>query len=267
MEASIITDSVSFDDVRLTTFVLRYPRFIHSELLTHRVFSRNASSSRAIPLVKFIQQVKNDPAIPIHWGRNESGMQASEEIDSDHIETAKNIWVASAESALIYATKLGALGLHKQVVNRILEPYQFISVVLTGTNFLNFFNLRTHEAAQPEIRALALKMQKEYNEHIPTKTDSWHLPFILESEKQLDIEIIKKVSVARCARVSYNNHDNSAPSIEKDQNLYSKLLESKHLSPFEHIACPDDPTKYFGNFRGWKQLRKFIIGESGEFPK
>ena len=157
IEAKIIADSINSLGHRITTMQLKYPRFIHSEFLTHRVFSRNASSSRAIPVAKMIDQVWNDPAMPVHWGQNKSGMQAEQEIQ--HVMHAKDLWFQASKSAAELAQRMNEIGLHKQVVNRILEPFQWIHVVVTATEWDNFFELRNHPAAQPEIQELAQQMQ------------------------------------------------------------------------------------------------------------
>jgi thymidylate synthase ThyX len=80
ISAKIIADSISESEYgdRITTFELEYPRFIHGELMTHRLFSRNAASSRAIPINKMMDQVLTAPAMPVEWGLNKSGMQAEE---------------------------------------------------------------------------------------------------------------------------------------------------------------------------------------------
>ena len=124
IEASVVLDSVSPDGHRLTTFKLRYPRWIHSEFLTHRVFSRNSSSSRAVPVRKRIAEVR-DPnlrATPIYWGKNQGGMQADVEMDAWAIHEAKKRWQLAALSAAIHAEQLDRLGMHKQLVNRLLSP-------------------------------------------------------------------------------------------------------------------------------------------------
>ena len=157
-EVKILADSISPQGKRITTFQLKYWRGIHAELLTHRVFSRNASSSRAIPVAKMIEQVRQDPAMPIHWGANQSGMQAHKELQGEDRRKAMEQWFTAAEMASDIAEEMTKIGLHKQVANRILEPFQYISVVLTATDFDNWFELRDHEDAQPEIRELAREM-------------------------------------------------------------------------------------------------------------
>ena len=112
--AVVIADSISDQDIRITTFQLRYWRAIHAELMTHRVFSRNAGSSRAKPSQAIITQVRTDPSGPLHWGANESGMQASTELTFEQIAKAKDEWYKAASSAALNATNLLNMGLHKQ---------------------------------------------------------------------------------------------------------------------------------------------------------
>lgn len=263
IKAKIITDSINLNGVRLTTMQLKYHRFIHSEFMTHRVFSRNASSSRAIPVMKMIEQVETDPAIPVHWGRNQSGMQAKGELDEYSISIAKNDWLSAAKSAAESARLLSLLGLHKQVINRLLEPFQWIHVVVTATEWDNFYALRDHPDAQPEIQALAQAMKEAHNNSAPTLLEDgeWHLPYIKSYEHELyTYQDLLKFSAARCARVSYLNHDKSDPSPEKDIDLHDKLTQSNppHMSPVEHQAQSRLEDKFFANFRGWKQYRTYL---------
>jgi thymidylate synthase ThyX len=154
-EVKIILDSVSPDGARLTTLTAKYPRFIHAEMLTHRVFSRNTSSSRAIPMAKLRQQVIDDPVIPIHWGRNQPGMQASEEIGQIERHEANRLWRVACAQAIATHRKMEALGLHKQVANRVLEPFLWTTCLISSTTWENFLTLRRDKDAQPEMQKIA----------------------------------------------------------------------------------------------------------------
>jgi thymidylate synthase ThyX len=267
--AKVIEDSVAESNgVRLTTLQLQYPRFIHAEFMTHRVFSRNASSSRAIPVAKVIEQVRTDPAMPIHWGKNQPGMQANEELQGDERAQAIRQWKLAAERAADCANIMNTLGVHKQVANRLLEPFQYMHVIVTATEWLNFFDLRAHPDAQPEIHALALVMRHAFEQSKPNtlREDDWHLPYVTRQERLENfgnVELLLKISAARCARVSYLTHDGQTPSIEKDIALYDRLVGSVplHASPIEHQATPmgkDGQDLWSGNFRGWTQYRKIV---------
>jgi thymidylate synthase ThyX len=257
--AEVLLDSVSPANVRLTTFVLTYPRFVHAELLTHRVFSRNASSSRAIPVKKLIDQVADEPVLPVWWGRNQPGMQARDELDADMKATAQAIWLEQRDVAVAAARRLVDLGSHKQIVNRILEPWMWITVVLSGTTFDNFFWLRCHQDAQPEIRTLAELMREAYRASAPRSlaAGDWHLPFLRDDDTGLPLEAQRKVAVARCARVSYLTHF-GVRDVEKDLELHDRLLVDQHLSPFEHVAMACGEPISDGNFTGWRQYRSLI---------
>jgi thymidylate synthase ThyX len=250
--AKIILDSLSPIGRRLTTMQLCYPRFIHAEFMTHRVFSRNASSSRAIPVAKMIEQVRTDPAMPIHWGKNQPGMQANEQL-SDPSEAIRT-WKRAARSAADIAATMNDLGLHKQVANRILEPFQHMHVIVTATDWDNFFKLRLHPDAEPNIQRLAEEMKMAMNASVPVER-TVHLPYIKESELFLDQEAAAMVSAARCARVSYLTHDGATPDKDKDMELALRLKEAGHASPFEHPAFADDMPFMTANFRGWKSFR------------
>lgn len=261
----------------LLTMQLRYPRFIHSEFMTHRVFSRNASSSRAIPVARILDQVVNDPAMPIHWGKNQAGMQADEQSDAMvklamGEVTAEEAWRHAGHAAAVIAKAMSDAGYHKQVVNRILEPFQFISVIVTATEWENFFELRDHPDAQPEIRELAAVMKKAIEQAVPRPLiyGEWHLPYVNDMERGIyNNDSLCKLSAARCARVSYLKHDGSTPTPADDFDLFDRLVGSKplHASPIEHQATPDhfdmphnpgqwSNRNYWGNFVGWVQNRK-----------
>lgn len=264
-QAKVIKSSIGVNGGPiLTTLQLRYPRFIHAEFLTHRVFSRNASSSRAIPVKKMLAQVWNDPAGPIHWGKNQAGMQARETLAGWRLKVAKSLWNLAGKAMCAAVWGLDKIGLHKQVANRLLEPWQFISVIVTATEWDNFFALRDHPDAQPEIKALAVAMKMAMNECVPQTLahGQWHLPYVASSEEcDFDTDTQLKISAARCARVSYLTHEGRTPSVKADKELHDKLVggDPIHASPIEHQA------KYVGkvvpkhlrsNLQGWVQYRK-----------
>lgn len=275
INSKIVADSIGPNGKRITTFVLTYPRFIHSEFMTHRMFSRNASSSRAIPVKKQIQMVIDNPAIPIAFTKNQKGMQGGEALSGDEHKAAVAAWLEARDRAVEMANKLSDLEVHKQYANRILEPFAHITVVCTSTEWANFFALRCHPAAQPEIRMLAVLMWEAYELQTPTelKAGEYHLPFVSEEDKLAIAEHLRtdenfiKMSVARCARVSYLNHEGKKPTLEEDAALYDRLLGNVpiHASPAEHQACavPSMYTKYqSGNFNGWIQYRKTLKNEN-----
>lgn len=276
-EATIIADSISPQGVRLTTFQLVYPRYIHAEVMTHRVFSRNASSSRAIPVKKLAQLALDEMVYPIRWGKNQPGMQAANEDLSDHDRAiAGEIWNGMAEACARGAAELAGLGLHKQWANRPLEWFSNIRVVLTTTDLSNWDELRYHPDAQPEIYELARVMREAAANSAPKllMPGEWHLPYVLDTERAaFSLATLKKISTARCARVSYLTHDGKMPSPEKDIGLYMQLVGSRplHASPAEHQATPDTVRKFLpsvfgkykrpelhGNLTGWCQHRKQI---------
>jgi thymidylate synthase ThyX len=267
--ARILLDSLAPNGVRLTTMEARYPRFIHSEMMTHRVFSRNAASSRAIPIKKMIAAVREDPAMPIFWGKNQSGMSARSEISVEARRLAEAEWQAALQNALRTAEQLSdsAIDLHKQLVNRILEPFAWITVIITATEWSNFFTQRCHEDAQPEIAHIAALMLDGYRASRPALVGpgGWHTPLIQDDERLLPVEMLKQISVARCARVSYLTHDGKRDP-QKDVELFERLVEggaNGHWSPFEHVATPaEDAGVRSGNLRGWHQFRKSFPQEN-----
>lgn len=307
IEAHIAADSVNPAGNRLTTWVLKYPRSIHSELMTHRVFSRNSASSRAIPISKMIQRVIDDPFVPHWWGKAQPGMQAYEEIDDKKKQLAVKLWLkardqtlevirgfgdASSEGAEA-ADNLLSLGLHKQVVNRLLEPWMHIEIVLSATEWNNWFLLRDEAAAEPHIRELAHTMRQMYLAHEPVLKSGlpggcrmtsegvlqtsgqsaaweqfWHVPFGSLDQNVVGAPAVMnriKESIAHCAWVSYLNEWRQGYTQADVDRVYDSLLSAQpiHASPAEHVAVACDGPHRHGNFTGWCQWRKFLPGESG----
>lgn len=241
--AKIIADSISDGCPRITTMQLRYHRFIHPEVMAHRAFSRNAGSSRAKPVARLIQDVIDDPAIPIHWGSEQKGMQAGDELQS-----GEWYWLNARNYAVDYAKMMAEQGYHKQIVNRLLEPFSHIDVLVTSTEWNNFFELRDHKDAQPEIQALAKAMRIAMEGSTPTDVGDrgWHSPYSSNL----------KISVACCASVSYKTVDGSDMTSDRANRIFDKLMTKPfHASPFEHqaMACMG---RNSGNFTGWVQYRE-----------
>jgi thymidylate synthase ThyX len=274
--AKIIADSINEEGNRLTTLEVVMHRFVLAEFNTHRAFSRNSASSRAIPINKQIDKVLNDPAIPLSWGKNQKGMQAEEELDIESATAAKMNWLVARDMAVDQALILSKLGVHKQIVNRLLEPFLWHTAIVSSTEWDNFFMQRCSPLAQPEIQAVAYAISIAINDSLPNKLKQgdWHLPYISTHELQITselhsdvIDILRKVSVARCARVSYLTHDGER-DIKEDLKMYERLAAAlpPHSSPFEHVATPDtNVTKYNkeifgGNFKGWTQMRHMVFG-------
>lgn len=268
IEAKMIKDSISKAGVRICTLQLKYNRYIHGEVMTHRVFSRNASSSRAIPVKTMLSQVWNDPAMPTYWGSNKPGMQAGKALGPLKSGLQSLLWKTSAKVACIFAWAMMKGGLHKQWANRILEPWQYIHVILTSTEWDNFMELRDHPDAQPEILELARRIKNAMETSTPTvlQEDEWHLPYVNEEEQKMyHLDDLMKISVARCCRVSYLKHDGTKSSMIEDLKLFDRLVGAKpwHSSPLEHQATPmRSKTKFSGNLRGWYQYRKLFEKEN-----
>lgn len=241
---------------RIYTFELEYPRFIHAEFMTHRVFSRNAASSRAIPITKVIEDIENNPAQPVWYGKKQSGMQAKEELNSVDIEFSKEVLQDIRNETISAAIRLDSLGLHKQLTNRILEPYQMIKVIMTTTHLENWFWLRDDDDAQPEIQVLAQVMQQAIEDYWTNQTiqvlreGQWHLPYVHTEKTRDDDQLYfdelgnliglaeaKMISSSCCAQISYRKNDGS---LEKAEDIFKRLIESErvHASPTEHQATP-----------------------------
>ena len=298
-EAKVLADSVSPAGQRLTTLEATFPRFVLSEFNTHRVFSRNSASSRAIPVAKQLRRLLDDPYVPIEFGSNKPGMQAGPPLTGAARDAAEAEWLRARDDAVRHVLGLitspanvasfedlhecleaaqGSLkeppaewlNVHKQVANRLLEPFMWHTVIVSSTTWENFFNLRCHPDAQPEIRLIATKMREAVERSVPTRLepDEWHLPLVGEAEREeaSSAEELAKISIGRCARVSYLTHDGTR-DLAADIALYDRLAESGHMSPMEHVARPMTPAElgqgeWSGNFQGWIAYRKLIPGES-----
>lgn len=262
----------------IVTFELVYPRMVHAEFLTHRMFSRNAASSRAIPIAKVIEMVRTAPAMPSHWGRNQPGMQAREELTGFERDAVQELWIDAAFSAADIAEQMDALGAHKQVANRIMEPFQWMKVVLTYTEGANWYWLRDHVDADPTIAELARKMWTAISDKTPFEIHpgEWHVPYVnrvrtagglkylteiyvsddnFESQ-WLTLDQALAVSSSCCAQVSYRTLD---LSLSKAEMIYGRLVESEpvHASPFEHQATPMviyNPSNMKNEFKDWVNI-------------
>lgn len=308
--ARIVADSVSPGGHRLTTVQVRYPRIIHAEVKTHRKISRNpetvliegdvsilddrslsrnARSSRAVPVQRLLSEVDETPYMPA-FARNQPGMQAGEPLDRIAGVKAECVWQDAAGAAVRAARELLALGVHKQWANRLLEPFGFIDVVMSATDWENFFSLRCHSAAQPEMQDLAnaIRLVRERSRPNKLNPGEWHLPYVDQLEEYIAVinfladnqslvltplEVMKRLSVVRCARVSYRPHNGEPGSVATDLDRYDSLVNSSpvHASPAEHQATPDtrhdllagewSNADLHGNLTGWVQLRKCLRGE------
>jgi len=303
--AKIIADSVSEDGYRVTTMEVRFHRFVLAEFNTHRVFSRNSASSRARPFAKVVAQIRDDPAVPLVWPHEQKGMQGGESLSEVEVEVVENAWLSARDAAVRHAGALAEVGLHKSLVNRLLEPWGWHTVVVTATEWDNFFEQRCSPLAQPEIRVAAEMMREVYQASIPDEivTGEWHLPYIepedrdavrslLDSEAKFSTETdaaLAQISAARCARVSYLTQDGKR-DIQEDLNLYQRLVSASpwHGSPLEHVATPwtanverldytfrDVEGNWrriiriapkYGNLLGWRQLRLEIEAAHQDIP-
>lgn len=263
-EAKVIADSMNPAGVRLTTMEATFPRFVLPQLLNHRMFSRSTTSSRAQGIQGRMTQVLDHPVIP-SFGSNQKGMQAGEPLSGADLEAATKSWLDARTAAVHQARRLQRLGVHKEVANRLLEPWTWTTTVISSTTWSNFFNLRCEEEGpQVEIRDLALAMRDALSGSVPAAMPlgGYHTPYVTPSPQGATQEEIE-VSVARCARASYNTQAVDRP-VEDDLNLYKRLVEESHASPLEHVAMAADG-QWSGNFGwGWRQMRDIMEGMNHE---
>ena len=265
--ATIIADSYTEKGTRVTTMQLRMHRFILAEFNTHRMFSRNTSSSRAIPTKKLRRMVLEHPAMPVEWGLNVKGMQAHNVIGPVEEQQAIEIWKRAAANAVGSAEEMEKVGVHKQVTNRLLEPFMWANTIVTATEWDNFYCLRAHKDAQPEFRVLAELMRTAMEESTPrlVKVGDWHLPYAPESDLTLRARQLQ--SVARCARVSYLTFDGKESSLTDDIRLARSLRSAGHMSPFEHQCRVGFERKYYYNLRGFASYRHELERKEGTVSK
>jgi hypothetical protein len=282
ISARSILASVSPEGIRIDTIVARYPLWIHAELMTHRAFSRNAASNRAIPFARMAATVRADPAVPLFWTSEQKGMQGQEIEDPAIRERANTIWNRALREALDAAEALSELGIHKQAANRLLMPFQHITVQITSTDWANFDALRDHPDAEPHMRELAatIKDARRAATLQPVGFGDWHLPWVTPEERErLRLWPQQTLSVARSASISYDTVDGQWMTLERAQSLVAKLMAAPpnpvHASPFEHQAMPDrwDPYRktweskdVHGNLFGWMQYRKMLTREAVSDP-
>jgi len=253
----ILADSMNPDGNRLISLEVNMPKFLVAQYNTHRAFSRNSASSRAVPVSRMIERVKEDPFIPDVWGSNKRGMQAGGTIEDQQSQAASMIWHNAMHTALEHASRLSELNVHKQLANRLLEPFMWTTVLVTATDWDNFFRLRLDHAAQPEMQRVAQTMRDAIDASNPVQLGwgQWHYPYpayIPPGSTDVDITYIM---AARAARLSYLSH-NGNQSAEDDIRLGKELWEQKHLSPFEHSAKAY-PGRHH-NLNGWHSLRAQI---------
>ena len=272
IKAEIVADSVFHNGIRITTALATYPLMVHPEFMTHKVIGKCASSSRAIPFTTMVMRAIKDPAMPVSFGKNQKGMQAGAELKGFRLWLVKQIWRKARWPVIGFAYTMHGLGVHKQVVNRLLAPWTHITVVMTSVYWDNFFNLRCHEAADPTMRALAeaLWVAREASVPVKLKEGEWHLPFVTAEELEMyDHDQVLKISAERCARTSYGTNGGK---VDVNFRLFNQLVGSTpvHASPLEHQATGDTKTRsgywkrpeLHGNLTGCIQHRKLTPNEA-----
>jgi thymidylate synthase ThyX len=299
--AKIVADSVNQWGNRLTTFEVVIPRIILAEWNTHRMFTRNSASSRAIPVKKMLDMVANNPYVPTTWGKNQKGMQAAEEILGEDALASERSWLRARDWAMQEANMLMEIGVHKQTANRLLEPFMWHTIINSATEMSNFYGLRDDKMAHPDIQITAGLMRDVTKQSEPKllKYDQWHLPLVTQDEwtvaheRSAELRELIAICTGRCARVSYLTHEGKRDPNE-DVRLHDGLLGNGHMSPLEHAARPMNTVEYhdyfsqpkmlwypehgrfiqeqnakganvythfLGNYQGWIQYRKLINHE------
>lgn len=284
---NLIADSVNYaTGVRLCTFqLIDVPKFVLFDISRHRTFSFSVESSRAIPVKKLVERVRNETFIPEVWGSNQAGMGEGAPLSEDDSIQANHAWGYAARACANVSEELAGLNVHKHHANRPMDWIAPISFIFTSCNagIENFLKLRLPYGVQPELRFIASRAQELYDTSEPKVLEpgDWHLPFITQEDwdEHRDVTALRIISAARCARTSYARMGEVFP-FEKDRELvYDRLVKYGHWSPLEHQAMAlsvaqvqNDRWDYYvtgeqsilSNFHPcWKQWRKLFRDESG----
>lgn len=277
ISAKIVAHSKSsVDGKEIVTYEVTHHRWILAEINKHRLFSNNYQSSRAVPVGKVLEQVRESPAMPIHWGAKQSGMQADNEVENwDSFGQGEYQWLGAMVHACDRADVMNDQGYHKQIVNRLTEPFQMIKGVITATELDNFFYLRRHPDAQPEIRELADCMWEALQQSEPQvlKPGEWHLPYVktfrasygdagLEYHAErigVTLHEALRISAASVAQVSFRKLDQSSEKVDK---VWGMLVDTEqpHAVCLEHQATPmpEVQPKIYFNGRGDVEIKDYI---------
>lgn len=271
--AKVMADSINVSGQRITTLEVRFPRIILAEVNTHRMVAKNGASSRAIPFTKRLAAIQDDPFIPMRWGREQKGMEAGEEVE--HPEAVREIWLKARDEAVEHAIGLASGGLHKNLCNRLIEPFAWMTMVWTATNYANLTFQRDHRAAEDHFQILGACVRSALISSGPSPLHfgEWHMPYIRPDDYQavwsmaheqepIRQDYLRKISAARCARVSYETQD-GVRDVLADLGLFSRLVvrdeyetEPGHWSPLEHVCMALATPERIGPFTGWFPLRK-----------
>lgn len=250
----------------IITFELEFPRIVLAEFNTHNALSKNSSSSRAIPVLTMLEQVRKSPSMPIRFGAANKGMQDAGEhndlvIVSNELAESwggmypDDAWYYAANQAADLAQAFHEAGYAKQICNRLIEPFQRMKVVMTATELANFLWLRDHQAADPTIEALAKEIKRAYinSEAVELDVGDWHVPYFGGEGVGywlkgcgIDLQEALDISASCAAQASYRKLDDSlekAKSVVERLNLGVDINEPMHVSPTEHQATPIAETK------------------------
>lgn len=270
IQSKIIKDTLNaYSDDRIVTFELVLPKYLVAEVNKHTVLHNSCQSSRAVPVAKMIQSVEENPFIPYYWQKPHKGMQGYEYYTNENkISQLREEWLNARDNAVITAKKLQN-EVSKQTINRLLEPFMYVKMVLTGTEFGNFFNQRcpiflnnkgnkvksrtglgfgvdftsTKGQADIHLQILAEMMHNEmyYNSN-PVESFE-HIPYDIGKEYPLEARL--HYSASQCARISFTTiTDDKQFSLERNLQLAQGLIVEGHAEPFSHQAIGMNDNTY-----------------------
>lgn len=292
--AKIIADSIGPNGVRLTTMEFDIWKPLLAEFNTHGLLGvRNFPSSRAIPWPKMREKIITNPHVPM-FRKNNPGMQPGTPLSVAEQELAAEEWLCLRDQVLLSVEFMGdkaGLNIHKQWLNRALEPWITVTGIVTATEWDNFFNLRLelnddgYPMAQDEFYFMTRAMRKALDHSTPKalQPGDWHLPYIMDHHETCNAlnsigvessdENVAMVSAGRCATVSYDNLGSGVDHIKDYKRATDQLLPFGHMSVFGHQAkCLEKvdflgydvftEDRFSGQLRGWHQFRKMLPNEA-----
>lgn len=262
ISATILADSVSPRGIRLVTLEVNVPMVMQPQILRHRDFSFSVQSTRAVPTPVQVARVRENPFVPMRWGRVEKGMVASDVLNEVEESLARETWLLDMDRACRSAENLNEIGVHQEVAARVLMPYAWCRMIISSTQWDNFEGLRTYDPTvqgETEATGRAMIAALAGSDPKPLEPGQWHLPLVTEEEEEEwgnESPKARLVSAGRCARVSFLQHDGTR-NPDRDFTLGRGLANKAHWSALEHQATPLVVEGRCGNFRDWKQQRKF----------
>ncbi len=320
--ARVVLDSIGPNGKRLISVEMRYWRAIHAEFMTHRDRARNAASSRAIPFYKLgkcsacdgkgkvgrdrdsclkcngsgsgppidkcsYSFAKYDAFFPEFIGTEQKGMQSGGELVEPYRSQFLQLVEQGRDFMLDLCLKMVETGAHKSLVNRYMEPWLYITVITTATEWKNFARLRVHPKAEKHFQKVAGQCMDAIAASTPQilEAGQWHMPYLRDDDEELvsrglidgvkgmsfgipipkgfdkydshelvTTETLKRISAGRCARLSYLTHEGIRDH-NKDIELFDTLIHPKFDVDRDDDVIHASPLEHVGQASDDPNLR------------